>query len=151
MAYFSSCYCVIVFCSLAQKVHILLEPTRLKWLHLLPDIIMAMKLLFHVRMGIKVCFCRPFSHELHSQNSYRIFEVRNLFQAFSEVIYFSYIAAELQDIGPQERRIARKTESNCDRTPRSCQVMMLESYVLQLLCVQKVLMDSSEQDTTKKV
>jgi hypothetical protein len=77
--YFSSCYCVIVFCSLAQKVHILLEPTRLKWLHLLPDIIMAMKLLFHVRMGIKVCFCRPFSHELHSQNSYRIFEVRNLF------------------------------------------------------------------------
>lgn len=58
---------------------------------------------------------------------------------------------ELQDIGPQERRIARKTESNYDRTPRSCQVMMLESYVLQLLCVQKVLMDSSEQDTTKKV
>ncbi|KAF3942827.1 hypothetical protein CMV_030553 [Castanea mollissima] len=56
---------------------------------------------------------------------------------------------EIQDIGPQEKGIVRKTESNCDNS--SCQMMMLESYVLQLLCVQNVPKDASAQGTLKKL
>jgi hypothetical protein len=92
----------------------------------------------------------PFA--LHSQNSYGIFQVSKFVQDFlwqSNLLY-SYVAAEIQDIfGPQERRIITKTKSNCDTS--SCEVMMLQSYVLQLLCVQKILKDASTQDTMKKV
>ncbi|KAG6680841.1 hypothetical protein I3842_13G062700 [Carya illinoinensis] len=56
---------------------------------------------------------------------------------------------DIQVMRPQERRLIRKTESKCDNS--SCQVMMLESYVLQLLSVKKVPMHASAQDTTKKL
>jgi hypothetical protein len=112
---------------------------------MLADIIMTMKLPFHIRMGIKVHICWPFSHELP-------FELSKFVQCFISggVTYYTHVPAEIQYIfGPQERRIITKTESNCDNS--SCQVMMLQSYVLQLLCAQKILKDTSAQDTTKKV
>lgn len=77
------------------------------------------------------------------------FKIFSSFSFYGIKLFYLYVAAEIQDIGPQEKGIVRKTESNCDNS--SCQVMMLESYVLQLLCVQKVLKDASAQDTVKKV
>ncbi|KAI8016121.1 hypothetical protein LOK49_LG05G01535 [Camellia lanceoleosa] len=57
---------------------------------------------------------------------------------------------ETEDSGRKERKLESKGRDNTSVNP-SCQVMMLESYVLQLLCVQKVLKEASVQDTAKKV
>ena len=48
--------------------------------------------------------------------------------------------------------MTRREQSKCLETiDPSCQVMMLESYVLQLLCVQKVIKEaSSAQDPDEK-
>ncbi|RVX22946.1 hypothetical protein CK203_008395 [Vitis vinifera] len=54
--------------------------------------------------------------------------------------------------GSEERLVMRREQNKCLETvDPSCQVMMLESYVLQLLCVQKVLKEASAQDPEKKV
>lgn len=50
----------------------------------------------------------------------------------------------IDDVGPK-----RKTSSNCVES--SSPVVMLESYVLKLLCVQNVLKDATEWVTTKKL
>ncbi|XP_028056631.1 uncharacterized protein LOC114260669 isoform X7 [Camellia sinensis] len=57
---------------------------------------------------------------------------------------------ETEDSGRKERKLESKGQDNTSVNP-SCQVMMLESYVLQLLCVQKVLNEASVQGTVKKV
>ncbi|CAL5386283.1 unnamed protein product [Camellia sinensis] len=56
---------------------------------------------------------------------------------------------ETEDSGRKERKLESKGQDNTSANP-SCQVMMLESYVLQLLCVQKVLNEASVQGTAKK-
>ncbi|KAK9279678.1 hypothetical protein L1049_013358 [Liquidambar formosana] len=55
---------------------------------------------------------------------------------------------EIEDAVPEERKIISEEQNNCVNPSR--QVMMLESYVLQLLCVQKVLKEASAQDAMKK-
>ncbi|KAJ7959939.1 hypothetical protein O6P43_020452 [Quillaja saponaria] len=50
---------------------------------------------------------------------------------------------------PEGRKTESKGQSGC--IDSSCQVMMFESYVLQLLCVQKVLKEASMHDIKKKV
>ncbi|XP_057956539.1 uncharacterized protein LOC131149799 isoform X2 [Malania oleifera] len=56
---------------------------------------------------------------------------------------------ERGDPGPGNGTIVVKGQKKCSDS--SHQVMMLESYVLQLLCVQKVLKEASAQDTLKEL
>ncbi|KAJ4719247.1 hypothetical protein OWV82_010851 [Melia azedarach] len=55
---------------------------------------------------------------------------------------------EIDDAAP-ERKIPSQRQGKCPDS--SSPVMMLESYVLQFLCVQKILKDSSELDIMKEV
>ncbi|XP_024927050.1 uncharacterized protein LOC107411566 isoform X3 [Ziziphus jujuba] len=54
---------------------------------------------------------------------------------------------DVEDIGP-ERKTASKQKSEFDN---SCQVVMLQSYVFQLLCVQKILKEASTNCAAKKL
>ncbi|KAH7864793.1 hypothetical protein Vadar_033924 [Vaccinium darrowii] len=58
------------------------------------------------------------------------------------------LGARVDDAGAKELRLESKGQNSS--LGQSCQVMMLESYVLQLLCVQKVLKEASVHDTMKK-
>ncbi|KAI8574102.1 hypothetical protein RHMOL_Rhmol01G0328500 [Rhododendron molle] len=58
----------------------------------------------------------------------------------------THLGVRVDDSGAKEMRL----ESKGRNIDPSCQVMMLESYVLQLLCVQKVLKEASVHDTMKK-
>lgn len=60
------------------------------------------------------------------------------------LLYLLDLHPGIDDVGPK-----RKTSSNCVES--SSPVVMLESYVLKLLCVQNVLKDATEWVTTKKL
>ncbi|KAH7542831.1 hypothetical protein FEM48_Zijuj02G0116600 [Ziziphus jujuba var. spinosa] len=57
------------------------------------------------------------------------------------------VKRDVEDIGP-ERKTASKQKSEFDN---SCQVVMLQSYVFQLLCVQKILKEASTNCAAKKL
>ncbi|PRQ34814.1 hypothetical protein RchiOBHm_Chr5g0073231 [Rosa chinensis] len=56
---------------------------------------------------------------------------------------------EMEDSEPQERKNESKQQS--EFVDSSSQVLMLQSYVLQFLCVQKVLKDAAAQNSMKKI
>ncbi|XP_004296014.1 PREDICTED: uncharacterized protein LOC101301766 [Fragaria vesca subsp. vesca] len=56
---------------------------------------------------------------------------------------------EMEDSEPQE--IEKESKRQREFVDSSSQVMMLQSYVLQFLCVQKVLKDAAAQNSMKKI
>ena len=61
----------------------------------------------------------------------------------------SLVDSEMEDSEPQE--IEKESKRQHEFVDSSSQVMMLQSYVLQFLCVQKVLKDAAAQNSMKKI
>ena len=82
-----------------------------------------------------------------SKSEQRYVNVCLVFNFLITNMLHSFVNTEMEDSEPQERKKESKRQS--EFVDSSSQVMMLQSYVLQFLCVQKVLKDAAAQNMKK--